>query len=401
MQRLRVALLTLYPLHPEQPDSIPGGVWAVGYNLARLLGQFPDLEVHVVHCDARLEADRTVERDGAAVHYLAVRRRPWRLSIQGAVRRMAAFLQELGPEVANAHAAQYAYAAVRASVPTIYTVHGVVRREFWAFPWRRRWTLVLPIFYDAVAAQRAQALVAISPYVVREYGRRARAPFRRIEVPISPEFFSVEGPGDPRVLFTAGNLNERKDYLTMLRALALVRREVPDVELRIAGTGDAEYRARLEAFIQQEGLEENVRFLGVLDRGGMVQAYAACGVVVLSSRQETAPGILCEGMAVGRPVVATAVGGVPDMVADGETGFVVPPGDPQALAERTVRLLKDETLRRRMGAAARERALARWWPPRVAEQYRALFWEVAGSGTSPHPPTPSPLRSGEGKEARG
>ncbi|MGC8838860.1 MAG: glycosyltransferase family 4 protein, partial [Anaerolineae bacterium] len=268
MRRLRVALLTLYPLHPERPDSIPGGVWAVGYNLARLLGQFPDLELHVVHCDARLEEDRTVERDGATVHYLAVRRRPWRLSIQGAVRRMAAFLRGLKPDVANAHAAQYAYAAVRAGVPTVYTVHGVVRQEFWAFPWRRRWTLVLPIFYDTVAARRAQAMVAISPYVVREYGRRARAPFHRIEVPISPEFFGVEGVGNSKVLFTAGNLNERKDYLTMLRALALVRREVPEVELRIAGTGDAAYRARLEAFIRGEGLEGNVRFLGVLDRAG-------------------------------------------------------------------------------------------------------------------------------------
>lgn len=377
MQRLRVALLTLYPLHPEQPDSIPGGVWAVGYNLARLLGQFPDLEVHVVHCDARLEADHTVERDGATVHYLAVRRRPWRLSIQGAVRRMTAFLRELRPHVANAHAAQYAYAAVQAGVPTVYTVHGVVRREFWAFPWRRRWTLVLPIFYDAVAARQARAMVAISPYVVREYGQRARAPFHRIEVPIHPEFFGVEGVGDPRVLFTAGNLNERKDYGTMLQALVEVRRAVPDVELRIAGTGDPAYRARLEAFLREEGLEEHVRFLGVLDRAGMVRAYGECGVVLLSSRQETAPGILCEAMAAGRPAVATAVGGVPDLVADGETGFVVPPGDPAALAERTVRLLKDEALRRRMGSAARERALARWWPPRVAEQYRALLWEVA------------------------
>ena len=378
MRRLRVALLTLYPLHPERPDSIPGGVWAVGYNLARLLGQFPDLDLHVVHCDARVEEDRTVERDGATVHLLSVRRRPWRLAIQGAVRRMAAFLRELRPDVANAHAAQYAYAAVQAGVPTVYTVHGVVRREFWAFPWRWRWTLVLPIFYDAVAAQRARAMVAISPYVVQEYGDRARAPFHRIEVPISPEFFGVGGTGNPRVLFTAGNLNERKDYLTMLRALALVRREVPDVELRIAGTGDPAYRTRLEGFIREEGLEGNVRFLGVLDRAGMVQAYAECGVVLLSSRQETAPGILCEGMAAGRPAVATAVGGVPDMVEEGVTGFVVPPGDPEALAERTVRLLRDEALRQRMGAAARERALERWWPPRVAEQYRALYWEVAG-----------------------
>ncbi|MGC8839709.1 MAG: glycosyltransferase, partial [Anaerolineae bacterium] len=132
-------------------------------------------------------------------------------------------------------------------------------------------------------------------------------------------------------------------------------------------------------------------------RAGMVRAYEECGAVLLSSRQETAPGILCEAMAAGRPAVATAVGGVPDMVADGETGFVVPPGDPEALAERISRLLKDEALRHRMGAAARERALARWWPPRVAEQYRALYWEVAEGRTSPHLPTlfPSPARRGE------
>ncbi|NLE77828.1 MAG: glycosyltransferase family 4 protein [Chloroflexi bacterium] len=382
MPKLKVALLILYPLHPEEPGGIPGGVWAVGYNMGRLLSAFDDLEVHVVHCQAGLSQDRVVQGEvsggGLTVHYLAVARKPWRLTIQGAVTRMSAYLRELQPDVANAHAAQYAYAALRAGLPTVYTVHGVVRQEFRAARrLKQRLTLLLPMAYDTAAARRAAAMVAISPYVVRQYAHRTAAPFHRIEVPISPEFFEVaEMPRTP-LLFTAGNLNERKDYLTMLQALVRVRQAAPDVELRIAGGGEAGYRATLEGFIAQHHLEPNVRFVGLLNRPGMVQAYAQCRAVLLSSRQETAPGIICEGMAAGRPVVATAVGGVGDMVAEGESGFVVPAGDAEALAERTLRLLTDDGLARRMGAAGHRRARERWWPGHVAEQYRQLLWDVA------------------------
>lgn len=378
MPRLRVALLTFYPLHPEEPDSIPGGVWAVGHTLARLLSTFDDLDLHVVHCQPDLPEDRIVVGEGVTVHYLAVRRRRWRPAILGGVGRMTAYLRALRPDVANAHAAQHAYAAIQAGVPTIYTVHGLVRQEFRTFRgWKQRLMFLLPIYYDTVAARSSERIVAISPYVVRQYQHRTHAPFQRIEVPIAPAFFEVGAERPGQVLFTAGNLNERKDYLTMLRALAEVRNAFPNVQLRIAGTGEPAYRQRLEDFIRKEGLQANVQFLGVLSREGMVRAYAESSLVLLSSRQETAPGIICEGMAAGRPVVATDVGGVADMVEDGVTGFVVPPGDFQALAEGVVRLLRDEGLRREMGAAARERALNRWWPPRVAEQYRQLYREVA------------------------
>ena len=148
------------------------------------------------------------------------------------------------------------------------------------------------------------------------------------------------------LLAFAGRLVEQKDLGLLLEAVAAV----PGV--RLALLGDGPERPRLEAERTRLGLGDRVRFLGGGDREAVLRLFAAADVAVLSSSWENFPHTVVEALAVGAPIVATAVGGVPEVVHDGENGLLVPPRDREALTAALRRITDDGELRARLAAAA-------------------------------------------------
>lgn len=152
-----------------------------------------------------------------------------------------------------------------------------------------------------------------------------------------------------RVLGTVGRLHPAKDQAGLLRAFRHVRTLVPEAVLLLVGEGSL--RGRLEAIARQEGVAESVRFLG--DRGDVARLARGFELFVLSSLTEGWSIALMEACASGLPIVATRVGGNPEIVEHGVNGLLVPPADAGALAEAIVALLQDPGQLERMGAAAR------------------------------------------------
>ncbi len=355
-------------------------MWAVGRNLAAGLVA-AGAEVHVVRYVAAPAGDeaRTIVagQPPLLVHtVLLPRRRLQPLRRAAAVPALIEAVQAIRPDAISAHESEYGLAAVRSGFPAAVTVHGIPRQEFLAFQrWRNRLDLALTVGQDWLMVREACHIVAINTYALRQYQDRTRAQFYRINVPIGEVFFQVaERMPDPHTLLMVGGMNERKDPLLMLQALALVRQAVPDVVLRIAGRPLAgPFGARVQQTIDDLRLAAHVQFLGSLDQPQLAQAYAAAAVTVLSSRQETSPAVLMEAMAARRPVVATGVGGVAEIVADGQSGYVTPPGDAAALAERVQRVLLDPAAAASMGAAGRMLAEANYRRERVGRQYLAML----------------------------
>jgi glycosyltransferase involved in cell wall biosynthesis len=141
-------------------------------------------------------------------------------------------------------------------------------------------------------------------------------------------------------------LTPAKDLGVLLRALVAV----PDATLTLVGDGAD--RPSLEALASELGVTARVRFLGARPRKEVLGLMAAADAVVLTSAWENFPHGLVEALAMGTPVVATRVGGVPEIVADGENGLLVPPGDPAAFADAVNRLLEGAELRARLAGAA-------------------------------------------------
>lgn len=184
-------------------------------------------------------------------------------------------------------------------------------------------------------------------------------------------------PGAPLVL-TVGVLRPQKAFHVLVEAAAAVRDRVPEARVLIAGDGDE--RERLRSEIARRGLEDVVILLG--SRRDVPDLLAAADLCVSSSDFEGSPLAVMEYMAAGKPTVATAVGGVPDLLDDGVHGHLVPRRDAAALADRIVALLESPETRARMGAAARERQQREFTLEAMIARIETLYAELIAAARS-------------------
>jgi glycosyltransferase involved in cell wall biosynthesis len=159
----------------------------------------------------------------------------------------------------------------------------------------------------------------------------------------------------------------------LIEAAALVVRQVPDARFVIAGEG--ELRPALERTIREHRLEKHVLLAGF--RPDVLSLHKAFDIFVMSSITEGLGTSLLDAMAAGKPIVATNAGGIPEVVVDGATGFLVQPRDHQAMATAIVRLLKDAGLRQRIGNAGAARARDKFSAERMVEQTLDVYRLVA------------------------
>ena len=165
------------------------------------------------------------------------------------------------------------------------------------------------------------------------------------------------------------NLRAVKGLDVLVEAAALLRDEFPTVGFRVAGEGDE--RDRLTHLIRERHLDDRFHLTGVeTDVPGFL---AQLDVAVLPSRAEGMSNAVLEYMAAARPIVASAVGAMPELLRDEAHGLLVPPGDPAALADRIARLLRDPELARRLGCAARQRAQAQYSRPAMVRRFEEFY----------------------------
>ena len=181
----------------------------------------------------------------------------------------------------------------------------------------------------------------------------------------------------PRHLVVARNLEPIYDIPTALRAFALIRGSLPDVRLTVAGSGP-ELEA-LQVLSRELHIADHVKFCGTRDRDQMAALYRSAAVVINPSRVDNMPNSVLEAMASGVPVVSTDVGGVPYILREGDTGLMVPAGDPGAMAAAVLRVLGDPELALSLAAAATRDVQQYSWP-HVRERWMAVY-EAAIAGT--------------------
>jgi len=182
-------------------------------------------------------------------------------------------------------------------------------------------------------------------------------------------------PADERIVTYVGKLVPRKGVDTLVDAMGLLTRRPGGAPLLVAA-GIGELRDDLEARARALGVAGRVRFVGKVGHDDVPWWMAAGDVFALPSLSEGLPTVVCEAMAVGRPVVATAVDGTPEIVDEDETGYLVPPREPAALAEALARVLEDPGLAARLGARAHERALEDYTWAANARRMAAIYAEV-------------------------
>lgn len=188
--------------------------------------------------------------------------------------------------------------------------------------------------------------------------------------------------GRSPLILTMSRLVYKKGLTHLLAAMPQIRAAHPNALLVLVGDGDL--RNELAQQVRELGIGAGVRFAGQLDRATAALAIAAADVYVVPSILDQGgnidglPNALLEGMAAARPIVATRVAGIPDVISDGTHGLLVPPADPGALARAVSRLLADNGLARRLGAAARTRVERELTWDACAAGYEAAYRQALG-----------------------
>jgi glycosyltransferase involved in cell wall biosynthesis len=183
-------------------------------------------------------------------------------------------------------------------------------------------------------------------------------------------------PSSEVVLGVAGRLIVLKGIGYLLDAAAVLQREFPSLRVEIAGSGAQ--RRELEQKAEELGLASSVRFLGWVD--DLASVLPRWDVLVMPSLEEGFPIAALDAMAAGLPVVGSAVGGVPELVEDGKTGWLVPPRDVEALASRIRLLLNNPEQRLAMGAAAQRRVRDHFSLAQMVESFGKLYDELLTRG---------------------
>lgn len=194
---------------------------------------------------------------------------------------------------------------------------------------------------------------------------------RRIWNGIDLSDFTFAGPARQPIAISVARLSVEKDFPTLLRSIPRVIEQIPDFRLKIVGNGPE--RARLESLICELALQDHVQLLG--ERSDVPQLLREAGFFVSSSLTEGISLTLLEAMAVGLPVVATSVGGNPEIVLPGKTGYLVPKADPKALADAMVFLCREPANWNSLGQCGRQRVADYFDVRRMAHDYEMLYRE--------------------------
>jgi glycosyltransferase involved in cell wall biosynthesis len=331
-------------------------------------------------------------RSLAALEVIPELGRELRLRNDGvALARLVKLMRERRPDIVHTHTAKAGtlgrVAARLARVPrVVHTYHGHVFDGYFS-PARTRTFVAI----ERWLGRFTDRLVAVSEAVARDLGRlRIGTPARTVVLPLGldlepflraealrGEFRAELGIGrDVPLVGIVARLVPIKRHEDVLHAVALLVTAMP--ACRVVVVGDGERRQPLEALARRLGLDGVVTFLGW--RRDLDRIYADLDVAVLGSLNEGSPVSLIEAMAAARPVVATAVGGVPDLVDDEISGRLVRPGDPRALADAMRGVLVDRDLGRRMGLAGRKQVHPAFASARLLDDVNRLYGELLAAG---------------------
>ncbi|MDQ3747284.1 MAG: glycosyltransferase, partial [Acidobacteriota bacterium] len=255
------------------------------------------------------------------------------------------------------------------------------RLDGWSLPAARRVVTVCEAFARELETKRG---VAREKIFVQHNSINAGREVGEDEVRRLKERLGVSD--GERVVLTVGRLSREKAQADLLRAFARLARENSEVRARLVLVGEGPERAALERLAAELGIGGRVVFAG--QTSDVAPFYAAADLFALPSHSEGSPYALLEAMAAGVPVVATRVGGVPEIVSDGESALVVAPRDDEALAGALARLLSDESLARALAASASALASTRHAPETflrsLTQFYRGVVADARSLKSSGH-----------------
>jgi glycosyltransferase involved in cell wall biosynthesis len=375
--KLRVVMVT--PAFPLQDAPVNGGVEGVSLYLSLALAEIPEIDLQVIMPMAPPGAGGLKQIYGLKVHFLEQNNTGARFIFAANPKPTQQLIQELSPHII--HFQDLPTWAMRCALPNIVTLHGITERDalYRGSPITSRFRYWVIRLIENRARRRSKNLIVINPYVYKFLGSRKSQQVWNIPNPVAEGFFSTQYHPEVGRIFSACHMIPLKNIHTLIKAFSQLATCDPRLELRLAGSGqDSSYGQQCRGLAGALGLNQRIKFLGLQSQECIREELSRADCFALCSYQENAPLSISEAMAVGVPVVASRVGGIPWMVADGITGALVDAMDAADIARGLKQVLfsKDQA---RMAAAARHSARALYDPSEVANKTLDAYSFILGA----------------------
>ena len=375
---MRIMLVSPFPL----PDACAqGGVEAVAAALLQGFAKIPSTEVRLLSfCHSR-DLDISLG-PGITVRY--VRRKFGNRKLELAFHAKKVLYREFdawGADILHieGNGSSLLLLDPRYAARTVVTPHGILSGEIRQY---REMKLKVNVFLSRLIEKafwpRVRNLVYISDYSRRYFSLPASAVSATISNPVGDEFFSVQDTPRAGIFFYVGRLTSLKGADDLLKAvISLYEAGEQEFRLEIIGGGASEgFMAELER-LSGKVPGRMVRFLGWKGGDDLRAAVREAGCIIVPSHQENAPMVIAEAMAMGKVVIASDVGGIREMVSDGENGFLFTPGDIAGLANCIRKVLGLSGIRlQEMGVKSRELAIERYSSAAVASETVAFYSRI-------------------------
>lgn len=392
-KKIKVAWLAPYPptllqreLTIVRSSRAHPASWIV--NLANALAEREDIDLQIITATSGILENQTVSKDGITFHVIrytfpfTVRGFPEYMRLDLLTRyahlrrQVRQILISLQPDVIHVHGTEYGYglAALEAKVPTIVSIQGIVNllaQVSRSFLYRCQASFEL---HTIRTAMYFGSRTAWGNNFIRSHN--STAIIYDLPEAVNPVFFKTPNRTPNHNIVMVGSIEQRKGIEDALLAMSVVVAAYPSAKLLVVGEGKAEYVERLKQCTKSAGIQANVEWLGFKNAEEIAALHAGSAVLIHPTHIDNSPNSVAEAMASGLPVIASDVGGIPSMIENGATGLLTKPRNPGQLAEAIISLLRSESERTRLSSRAKEIALERHFPPRVAEKTTNVYQDV-------------------------
>jgi len=255
--------------------------------------------------------------------------------------------------------------------PVIITINGIIFQE------SKSWTGILGYYRSLVGKKmetrilkNAIKLIAISHYVKKEIAEKTDA---EIQIIVDPMFFGVKKHEVKNRILFVGGIEPRKGLHILFEAITLVKPTIPDIRVHIVGSvRKKDYFSKILQIIKKNELDDFIVFRGALDDNELLKEYSQAAIFILPSKEESLGIVLLEAMATRTPLIASNIGGIPNIIHDGQNGFLVNYGDTQKIAEHIINLLSNDELRSKMGNIG-EKMAREYHPEKIAKKHKEYY----------------------------
>ncbi len=380
--RPRIGMVAEHPWSEE--DAHRGGVMQTVLRLADGLARRDDIDFTVVSPSTRVSHISMRPLENGRIVFYPSPRHDLRFGFVPTLLQVRAIAREFRLDLLHAQALPHLILpTIWSRLPHVVTIHGIWRNELKVqrprMELREGGQYVAYRCIESYYLARVRNVIATTDEIERMIRAKAAVSrVYRIDNAIDQYFFSLPDCGTGAVVLFVGWINNRKGVHVLLEAAERLADAIPDLEIRLVGATDLDphYVAGVRRRFDRLFRTGSAKILGVLDQQSLYGEVSRCRVLCLPSLAESAPMVISQAMAAGKPVVATRVGGIPYLVEDGVTGRLCQSGDSYELAACLEQLIRNTEEARRFGENARSLARERHSIDRVTAKTVQVYRDV-------------------------